>query len=600
MRREEEAISRMLKKALPSAQREEEAGRRVFYRLLLARSESPAVAMPNEDEDDLAWKPRPRLSMAVGLTAVAASVLLIAVLVSGFWRRAENITRAGVSRDPVTSGEMVRADGPDSRMLVLPDGSQVEMRSQSQLRIGHADDGLRVHLNSGSVIVTAAKQRAGHLYVETKDAMVSVIGTVFVVSVEQAGSRAGVIEGIVNVQYGANSQQLTPGQQVATSPAMEPGPLEALVSWSRRAAGLLALLRQPAPPALKPAAAAAAAPSQRQPAQSSQNTPEPRSLLIMRSAGNGAAAGAGQRSAFGNDRPAVDAPRPGTAGEAERAMEQALTSREPITDLSFQVETNYFQSNRAEYFVPVTLKIPGTQLTGSENAKRISLYILGEAKDAFGTTIQNFRDAIDVRLTDETAKELPMRQVVYEAGLTLLSGPYSIKFLVRDGLTGRIGIYQTAMTVPNLNKETGVPISSVVLSGELINLNDALSNAMQSRASPDSRDPLLIEGRKLIPSGTRTFSNRSEMLVLLQAYESNATEPLTAFVTIYRGETKVLETSPLTVKDEMSGGRIRALPVRLRVPLSTLPAGAYDCQVTILNPATQKSAVWRSPINVVN
>jgi hypothetical protein len=28
--------------------------------------------------------------------------------------------------------------------------------------------------------------------------------------------------------------------------------------------------------------------------------------------------------------------------------------------------------------------------------------------------------------------------------------------------------------------------------------------------------------------------------------------------------------------------------------------GAYDCEVTILNPATQKSAVWRSTINVVN
>ena len=33
-------------------------------------------------------------------------------------------------------------------------------------------------------------------------------------------------------------------------------------------------------------------------------------------------------------------------------MEQALTSREAVTDLFFRTEADYFQLNRAEYFVP--------------------------------------------------------------------------------------------------------------------------------------------------------------------------------------------------------------------------------------------------------
>jgi hypothetical protein len=89
--------------------------------------------------------------------------------------------------------------------------------------------------------------------------------------------------------------------------------------------------------------------------------------------------------------------------------------------------------------------------------------------------------------------------------------------------------------------------------------------------------------------------------VFLQASEPNATvtEPVTAFVTLYRGQTKVFETPPLTVKDDL-GRRFRTLPIKLNVPLPTLPVGPYDCQVTVLDPATQKSVVWRSPINVVN
>jgi hypothetical protein len=273
-------------------------------------------------------------------------------------------------------------------------------------------------------------------------------------------------------------------------------------------------------------------------------------------------------------------------------MEQALRSREPITDLAFLTETNYFQLNRAEYFVPVTLKISGAQF-GS--AGRVFVDILGEVTDDYGTRIHNLRDAVDVRRSNDTEKDLSMRQIVYDAGFTLLPGKYSIKLLIRDADTGRMGVRQTTLVIPNLSREgQNLPISSVVLSTELSNLN----------VSADSRlaiHPLMIEGKKLIPSVTRELSRSRDLIVFLQAYEpdTTATEPLTAFVTFYRDQTQVFETASVTVKDDL-GRKLRTLPVLLRVPLTSLPVGAYDCQVTVLNPATNKSAVWRSPINVVN
>jgi beta-lactamase regulating signal transducer with metallopeptidase domain len=280
------------------------------------------------------------------------------------------------------------------------------------------------------------------------------------------------------------------------------------------------------------------------------------------------------------------------AAEAERAMEQALRSREAVTDLMFLTETNYFQLNRAEYFVPVTLKIPGAQF-GS--AGRVFVDIVGEVTDAYGTRIHNLRDAVDVRRSNDTANDLSMRQIVYDAGFTLLPGQYSVKFLIRDAETGRMGIRETTVVIPNLSREAqNLPISSVVLSTELSNMNVPADSQL-------AMNPLMIEGKKLIPSVTRELSRGRDLFVYLQAYEpdTSATEPLTAFVTFYRDQTQVFETAALTVKDDL-GRKLRTLPVLLRVPLTSLPAGAYDCQVTVLNPATRKSAVWRSPISVVN
>jgi ferric-dicitrate binding protein FerR (iron transport regulator) len=53
------------------------------------------------------------------------------------------------------------------------------MNADSELSVEHAADGMRVRLDSGSVIVTAAKQRRGHLYVETRDLLISVVEQCF-------------------------------------------------------------------------------------------------------------------------------------------------------------------------------------------------------------------------------------------------------------------------------------------------------------------------------------------------------------------------------------------------------------------------------------
>ena len=144
----------------------------------------------------------------------------------------------------IAGGTIVHANGGTGGVLMLSDGSRVEMRSHSALSLERADDGLRIRLNSGGVIVNAAKQRSGHLDVQTKDVTVSVVGTVFLVNAEEVGSRVAVIEGEVRVQQGATEKKLLPGQQIATSPLMEPQHVSSEIAWSRHALAHLALLQE--------------------------------------------------------------------------------------------------------------------------------------------------------------------------------------------------------------------------------------------------------------------------------------------------------------------------------------------------------------------
>lgn len=139
-------------------------------------------------------------------------------------------------------GEGLRSEG--GAVLMLADNSRVEMRAKSEMSLESANDGVRIRLNKGSVIVTAAKQREGHLYVQTKDITVSVIGTVFLVNAEESGSRVAVIQGEVHVQQGETAQTLLPGEQVATASTMVVHPVAEEISWSRHATEHVALLTQ--------------------------------------------------------------------------------------------------------------------------------------------------------------------------------------------------------------------------------------------------------------------------------------------------------------------------------------------------------------------
>ena len=299
-----------------------------------------------------------------------------------------------------------------------------------------------------------------------------------------------------------------------------------------------------------------------------------------------------------------------TAVDKERQLEDALMLEDPITELSIAMEIDHFQLNRAEYFVPIVVKIPGRELALAKRggAEHTLIDFVGEIKDLIGgTTVTNVRDNVNIKLSDATAAELARRPIEYDTGFTLLPGKYMIKFLARDDETGRIGTYQTVFVIPNLNKEEQrVPISSVVLSSQRVDLKEALYDVEKGaqREKDVAVNPLVQNGKKLVPSVTRVFSTSREMFVYLQAYKQSqpgsptASQPLFGFVSLYRGSNKILETPPSAVVPS-AAGRLGTMAFNFSVGIDQLAAGNYDCQITILDPTAQKATFWRAPVLIV-
>ena len=83
------------------------------------------------------------------------------------------------------------------------------------------------------------------------------------------------------------------------------------------------------------------------------------------------------------------------SSDKERQLQEALMLGDPMTDLSVALEVDYFRMARDRYFVPVTVKIPGSGIGTGQHGKGVEstkLDFIGEVRDSKGVVQGNVRD----------------------------------------------------------------------------------------------------------------------------------------------------------------------------------------------------------------
>jgi VWFA-related protein len=294
-----------------------------------------------------------------------------------------------------------------------------------------------------------------------------------------------------------------------------------------------------------------------------------------------------------------------TNADKEDQLQQALMLGDPLTDLSLTAEIDYFRLAKDRYFIPFSVKIPGSEiaLAKSKGHAQTEFEFVGQVRDQHDKLVSAMRDGIKVKLSDETAAQLASRPVAYDTGFSLPPGKYSLKFLARENETGKMGTYETKFTIPDLApNQTDLKISSVIWSNQRQVLKDALASAENKKKVSES-DPLVQDGQKLVPSITHVFRKDQNLYVYLEVYDPGVDQDgmkpsVAATISFYRGKTKSFESQPVRL-EEFAAKRAQAFPIKLQASLSQLAAGRYTCQVNIVDENGRKFGFARTEIVVL-
>jgi VWFA-related protein len=294
-----------------------------------------------------------------------------------------------------------------------------------------------------------------------------------------------------------------------------------------------------------------------------------------------------------------------TNTDKEDQLSQALMLGDPVTDLSLTAELDYFRLARDRYFVPFSVKIPGSEiaLAKSKGNAQTEFDFIGQVRDTHDKLIAVVRDGIKIKLSEQTAAQLSAAPLAYDTGFTLPPGKYSFKFLARENETGKMGTYETKFTIPDLAPDQpALKTSSVIWSNQRQALNDSLASADNKKKLVES-DPLVQDGRKLIPSITHVFRKDQNLYVYLEVYDPGVTgaqamPSVAATLTFYRGKTKSFESQPVRM-DAFAQKRAQTLPIEFQAPLAQLAPGRYTCQVNIVDENGRKFGFARTEIVVL-
>jgi VWFA-related protein len=291
--------------------------------------------------------------------------------------------------------------------------------------------------------------------------------------------------------------------------------------------------------------------------------------------------------------------------DKEKQLKDAMTAVDPPIDIPILVEVDWFRISPSAYAVPISVKIPGSviALAQKKSGGETEFDFIGNVMDERKQVVSQLRDYIHIKLPTTEAEKLAQRNFNYDALITVSPGRYHMRFLVREGQTGKLGTYDMKFTVPDLAADSmTLKTSSIVWSSQREMLKAAVGSAEQVTKKVANANPLITGEQKVVPNIGKVFRRGQNVYVDFDVYDA-APDPKNANardvavkMSLFnlKGE-KQFEVGPVKAT-QLVGTRPEAVPVQIQFPLKGLAPGHYVCQLNVIDEVGRKFAFPRTNV----
>jgi VWFA-related protein len=282
-------------------------------------------------------------------------------------------------------------------------------------------------------------------------------------------------------------------------------------------------------------------------------------------------------------------PQDALAGSpVEKDLETRVTGNAP-GNVNATMQTPFFYTSSNTARVDLVMDIPTSALKFEKvkGKQHSSLNVLGIAYGPDGSVAARFSDTMDLDFEDKKdLQEFQSHPFHYENQFEMASGQYTLKVVFSTG-NESFGKLQTPITIgPYTNQQFS--LSAIALSNQLHRVSE-MGSGLDTELLEDKR-PLVAMGMQITPSASNHFKTSDSAAVYVEVYEPLLTGPNPPKVGL---ELKVLDRKSGAQKIDagftntasaISPGN-PVVPLGMKLPVGSLPAGSYRVEVTALDSA---------------
>jgi hypothetical protein len=154
--------------------------------------------------------------------------------------------------------------------------------------------------------------------------------------------------------------------------------------------------------------------------------------------------------------------------ERFRDLEEKVSTRIVHSQIHMDHRTNFLCVSSNTVLVPITVQVPNRDLSfqSKQGVHSAVLNLYGRITTRGGVVVQTFEDVISRDFPDSLFQSLLNLSSIYQKSVPLRSGLYRLDLVIKDTLSGNLGVFNTALRVRDFEDEK-LDASSLILGDQI-------------------------------------------------------------------------------------------------------------------------------------
>jgi GWxTD domain-containing protein len=263
-------------------------------------------------------------------------------------------------------------------------------------------------------------------------------------------------------------------------------------------------------------------------------------------------------------------------------LEPLVSARIAQNQIHIDYRADFLRVTSGTVLVPITVQVPNRDLSfqSKQGVYTAVLDLYGRISTPGGVVVQTFEDVISRDFPESLFQSSLNLFSIYQKSLPLRSGLYRLDLVIKDTMSGNLGVFNTAVRVPRFEDDK-MDASSLILADQVEGVPSQQIGTGQ----------FVLNSYKVRPRLSREFSRTDKLGIFLQLYNlkvddtSHKTDVSVAY-RIMKDQQEVWHAVE-TAEHLRQGGE--QLTIQRYLPVDSLAPGTYTIEVIAMDLLTNQT-----------